>query len=128
MKIRADELAQAIVKELSEFENATEETVKAAVDKAAKNAVSALKTDSPKRTGKYAASWADKVDKSKKARVYTRIVYSKDPHYRLTHLLEKGHKARNGRFISARVHISPIEKNAIDDVIQGIKDGLDNDA
>ena len=128
MKIRADELAQAIVKELSDFENATEETVKAAVDKAAKNAVSALKTDSPKRTGKYAASWADKVDKSKKARVYTRIVYSKDPHYRLTHLLEKGHKARNGRFVSARVHISPIEKNAIDDVIQGIKDGLDNDA
>lgn len=128
MKIRADELAQAIVKELSEFENATEETVKAAVDKAAKSAVSALKTDSPKRTGKYAASWADKVDKSKKARVYTRIVYSKDPHYRLTHLLEKGHKARNGRFVSARVHISPIEKNAIDDVIQGIKDGLDNDA
>lgn len=128
MKIRADELAQAIVKELSEFENATEETVKAAVDKAAKNAVSALKTDSPKRTGKYAASWADKVDKSKKARVYTRIVYSKDPHYRLTHLLEKGHKARNGRFVSARVHISPIEKNAIDDVIQGIKDGIDNDA
>lgn len=128
MKIRADELAQAIVKEISEFENATEEMVKAAVDKAAKNAVSALKTDSPKRTGKYAASWADKVDKSKKARVYTRIVYSKDPHYRLTHLLEKGHKARNGRFVSARVHISPIEKNAIDDVIQGIKDGLDNDA
>lgn len=128
MKIRADELAQAIVKELSEFENATEETVKAAVDKAAKNAVSALKTDSPKRTGKYAASWADKVDKSKKARVYTRIVYSKDPHYRLTHLLEKGHKARNGRFVSARVHISPIEKNAINDVIQGIKDGIDNDA
>lgn len=128
MKIRADELAQAIVKELSEFENATEETVKAAVDKAAKNAVSALKTDSPKRTGKYAASWADKVDKSKNARVYTRIVYSKDPHYRLTHLLEKGHKSRNGRFVSARVHISPIEKNAIDDVIQGIKDGIDNDA
>lgn len=124
MKIRADELAQAIVKELSEFENATEETVKAAVDKAAKSAVSALKTDSPKRTGKYAASWADKVDKSKKARVYTRIVYSKAPHYRLTHLLEKGHKARNGRFVSARVHISPIEKNAIDDVIQGIKDGI----
>lgn len=128
MKIRADELAQAIVKELSDFENATEETVKAAVDKAAKSAVSALKTDSPKRTGKYAASWADKVDKSKKARVYTRIVYSKDPHYRLTHLLEKGHKARNGRFVSARVHISPIEKNAINDVIQGIKDGIDNDA
>ena len=124
MKIREDELAQAIVKELSEFENATEETVKAAVDKAAKNAVSALKTDSPKRTGKYAASWADKVDKSKKARVYTRIVYSKYPHYRLTHLLEKGHKARNGRFVSARVHISPIEKNAIEDVIQGIKDGI----
>lgn len=128
MKIRADELAQAIVKELSEFENATEETVKAAVDKAAKSAVSALKTDSPKRTGKYAGSWADKVDKSKKARVYTRIVYSKDPHYRLTHLLEKGHKARNGRFVSARVHISPIEKNAINDVIQGIKDGISNDA
>ena len=128
MKIRADELAQAIVRELSEFEEATEETVKNAVDKAAKNAVSALKADSPKRTGKYARSWADKIDSSKKARVYTRIVYSKAPYYRLTHLLEKGHKARNGRFVSARVHISPIEKNAINDVIQGIKDGIDNDA
>lgn len=124
MKIRADELAQAIVKELSEFENATEQAVKEAVDEAAKSAVAALKTDSPKRTGKYARSWKDKVDKSKNARVYTRIVYSKDPHYRLTHLLEKGHKARNGRFVSARVHISPAEQKAITDVIQGIKERI----
>lgn len=124
MKIRADELAQAIVKELSDFENATEVAVEAAVDKAAKNAVSALKADSPKRTGDYAASWADKVDKSKNASVYTRIVYSKKPNYRLTHLLEKGHKARNGRFVSARVHISPIEKKAIEDTINGIKDNI----
>ena len=124
MKIRADELAQAVVKELTEFENATEKVVKTAIDGAAKNAVSALKSDSPKRTGKYAKSWAEKADKSKNASVYTRVVYSKAPRYRLTHLLEKGHKARNGRFVSARVHISPVEKKAIEDVIQGIKNGI----
>lgn len=44
-------------------------------------------------TGKYAASW--KAEKLQKGRVYTEWVVHNVKHYRLTHLLEKGHPIKN---------------------------------
>lgn len=128
IKIKADELAQTIAKELAEFEGATWTTVQNAVDKVAKESVTELHATAPKRKGgrggAYARSWAHKLDSGKKAsRVYTRIIYSKDPHYRLTHLLEKGRwKTQGGK--GARPHIAKVEQKAIENVVRGIKDGI----
>lgn len=81
----------------------------------AQDTVKDLKRTSPKGknrgSGKYAKSWAMKeVSKG----VF--VVYSKKPYYRLTHLLENGHKTRikrgkygTKRFVAAQPHIAAAE-------------------
>ena len=65
-------------------------------------------------TGKYAASW--KAEKLQKGRVYTEWVVHNVKHYRLTHLLEKGHPVKNqnggpfGKGAKDWVHIKPVEE------------------
>ena len=110
MKIKADQLAKEVAKVLDEYQDATIDVMKKAVDKASKEAVDSLKSDSPKRTGAYAKDWASK-----------KVVYNKK-HYRLTHLLEKGHRKVNGGFVAARPHIAKVEQEAIDTLVKEIKD------
>ena len=124
MKISADELAKTVAGVLEEYRDATFENMKNAIDKAAKQAVDDLKADSPKRTGAYAKDWAAKNDKTANKWGYAKVVYNKK-HYRLTHLLEKGHRKAGGGFVSARPHIAKVEREAIDELVKDIKE---NDA
>lgn len=78
-------------------------------DDAAKEAVSTLKTTSPKHTGRYAASWKVQKQGSK------RIILN-NGHGQLTHLLEKGHVLRNGGRTAAQPHIKPVETKVIREV------------
>lgn len=99
--------------------NFTEETKKE-VDKIAKDIaeeqVKVLKKSSPrrKRGGKYARSWAVKEENNGRVKKY--IVHNKK-HYRLTHLLEKGHIIKNkyGTYGRTRAfpHIGQAEKEGI---------------
>lgn len=127
MKTNVDGLAQAIQKTLAEYEGVTVDNMKAAVDKVSKEAVRKLKTTSPKRNGAYARSWAAKKTKQANKWAYEKTVYNKD-HYRLTHLLEKGHRvvgAKNGRtWVDARPHIEKVEKKAVEDLVNEIKETL----
>ena len=119
--IKADQLAQEIVKILDDYRDTTVDKMKEAVDKAAKQAVNELKTSSPKRTGAYAKDWAAKKDRKANKRAYGKVVYNKK-HYRLTHLLEKGHRKVNGGMVAARPHIAKVEEKAINTLVEGIKD------
>ena len=125
LKITADDLAKTVTKILDEYQDATTENMKQAVDAVSKKVVRRLHTESPKRTGAYAKSWAVKKDRSVKQWSYTKIVYAESPHYRLTHLLEKGHKvvgAKNGRtWVDARPHIKNVEQEAIEELLDEIK-------
>jgi hypothetical protein len=118
--IKADQLAQEIIKVLDDYRDATVDRMKDSVDKAAKEAVSELKTSSPKRTGAYAKDWAAKKDKQTNKWAYGKVVYNKK-HYRLTHLLEKGHRKVNGGKVAARPHIAKVEEKAINTLVEGIK-------
>lgn len=124
MKIKADELSSEISKILTEYEDTTLDKMKDAVDKATKEAVTDLKNESPKLSGAYAKSWASKADKQKNNWAYAKVVYNKK-YYRLTHLLEKGHRvvgAKNGRtWVNARQHISKAEQKAVQTLIEEIK-------
>lgn len=119
--IKADQLAQEIVKILDDYRDTTVDKMKEAVDKAAKQAVNELKTSSPKRTGAYAKNWAAKKDRKGNKWAYGKVVYNKK-HYRLTHLLEKGHRKVNGGMVAARPHIAKVEEKAINTLVEGIKD------
>lgn len=121
MAIKADQLAQEIVKILDDYRDTTVDKMKEAVDKAAKQAVNELKTSSPKRTGAYAKDWAAKKDRKANKWAYGKVVYNKK-HYRLTHLLEKGHRKVNGGMVAARPHIAKVEEKAINTLVEGIKD------
>lgn len=119
--IKADRLAQEIVKILDDYRDTTVDKMKEAVDKAAKQAVNELKTSSPKRTGAYAKDWTAKKDRKANKWAYGKVVYNKK-HYRLTHLLEKGHRKVNGGMVAARPHIAKVEEKAINTLVEGIKD------
>ena len=73
-----------------------------------------LKQTSPKRTGAYAKSWT----KTKFRKGW--IVHNKH-HYRLTHLLEKGHAKTSGGRVSPKVHIRPAEERAIREFIERVE-------
>ncbi len=127
MKISADLLAASVQKELENYRDATVESMKKAVDSSAKQAVNELKTTSPKMTGAYAKSWTSKKDKQKNKWAYAKVVFNKN-HYRLTHLLEKGHRivnAKNGRtWVEAIAHISTVEQEAVENLVKEIKDNI----
>lgn len=127
MKTTVDDLSKAIQKTLAEYEGVTIESMEAAVDKASKEAVRELKSSSPKRSGAYARGWTSKKTKLANKYAYEKTVYNKD-HYRLTHLLEKGHRvvgAKNGRtWVDARPHIEKVEKKAVETLVNEMKETL----
>ncbi len=62
--------------------------------------------------GSYAKSWNTRVSEKSFA-TYEKQVYNRS-HYQLTHLLEKGHEARNGTRVAPIEHIAPLERKAVD--------------
>ena len=126
-KTTVDGLSKAIQKTLAEYEGVTIDSMKAAVDKASKEAVRELKSSSPNRTGAYAKSWAAKKARLTNKWAYQKTVYNKE-HYRLTHLLEKGHRvvgAKNGRtWVDARPHIEKVEQKAVETLVNEMKETL----
>ena len=123
MSIKADDLAKTVSQVLKEYEGATIETMKKAVDKTSKQAVRDLKASSPKRTGAYSRDWASKKRKNTNEWAYAKTVYNKK-HYRLTHLLEKGHRKVNGGMVAARPHIAKVEQEAVNELYREIKEGV----
>lgn len=94
-----------------------------------KETVDELKATSPKRTGKYARSWAYKMTKGglKRSEKYNNklVVYNKN-YYRLVHLLEKPHLKRNGQLWTPKttIHVKPAQDKAEKTAFERIKDKL----
>ena len=116
-------MAKAVTQVLKEYEGVTLEVMKNAVNKTAKQAVRDLKASSPKRTGAYSRDWAAKKTKTTNEWAYSKTVYNKK-HYRLTHLLEKGHRKVNGGMVAARPHIAKVEQEAVNELYREIKEGV----
>lgn len=119
MSINVESLAAEINRSLAIYARQTEETVNDVAEKVASDGVELLRANSPKSPsgGKYAASW----DYKKVGKKF--IIYNKK-HYRLTHLLEKGHAKVNGGRVRAIVHIAPVENRVINEFKEGLQRGL----
>ena len=110
-KVSIGNMADAIMKELNDYAEATSDGVKSAVTKAAKVVKTEIQAGAPTRTGAYKKSWATKntAESSNKLEI---TVYSRN-RYQLAHLLEHGHAKRGGGRVAARPHIASAEQSGI---------------
>lgn len=110
---------------LNNFLDKEEKVIEDAFKQTTKETVNKLKSTSPKRAkggGAYAASWTKKQKRTRHG--IETVVYNKE-HYRLTHLLEKGHVIRNQFGTYGRVegdgHIKDVEEWAVDELINKLE-------
>lgn len=110
--VSIDGMADAIMKELTEYADAAADDVKSAVKRAAKTVKEEIQAGAPVRSGKYKKSWATKstAESSNKLEI---TVYSRN-RYQIAHLLEHGHAKRGGGRVSARPHIAVAEESGIE--------------
>lgn len=121
-KVKVDDLSKAILEELKNYEGVTEEAAEKGLTETSKSALRELRNAHPSGSGEY-GSW-DAYNKSWKILKLKRdkkAVIHNEKHYRLTHLLEKGHAKVNGGRTRAFPHIKPVEDKCDDELLKNIK-------
>ena len=96
---------------LEEYAELTADVLKKEIQEAGKVAKQQISQTAPRKTGRYAKSWAVKTTKET-ANALEVTVHSRN-RYQLAHLLEHGHAKRNGGRTRAIPHIAPAEETAI---------------
>ena len=109
--IPVDKLAEEVMSGLEEYAELTADVLKKEIQEAGKVAKQQISQTAPRKTGRYAKSWAvKKISETSNSLEVT--VHSKN-RYMLTHLLENGHAKRGGGRVAAIPHIAPAEETAI---------------
>lgn len=129
MIVRAnpEDLDKEIVKMLEDWANVdVRRAANEAIKETAQTAAKMMKKGGPykNRTGQYAKNWAAKLRKGKYTKGIATEEYSihNKKHYRIAHLLEKGHISRKkGERVKAYEHIEPIRDLAEQLVISNIE-------
>ena len=120
--VKVDQLADAVMEGLKEYASLATEDLKKDVQKAAKTVQEQIKDTAPRKTGRYAKSWASKKTKETSDSIeYT--VHSKN-RYQLTHLLENGHTKRGGGRVRAFPHIAPAEAKGAEQLVRDVERDL----
>lgn len=120
--VSVEELSSTVKRQLEEYCSFTADEVKQIVAEVSENVKKEIKENAPVDTGAYRNSW--KVTKAKETATSLAVVVHSEKHYRLTHLLEKGHAKRGGGRVAARVHIAPAEANAEKQLIEKVERSL----
>lgn len=121
-EISVDELADAVMENLTEYANLATDDMKKAVRKAGNTAKKEIAANAPKNTGAYGKSWSVKTTKES-ANALEVTVHSRN-RYQLAHLLEHGHAKRGGGRVAARPHIAPAEETAVEQLEREIEKSL----
>lgn len=106
-KCTLEQLPDVVEKCIKDYGQKAEKTVRKDVLAVSLEAQRQLQSSSPRRRGKYAASWARKLENGRLGDT-TAILHSKLPG--LPHLLEHGHALRGGGRARAIPHIAPVEQ------------------
>ena len=101
--ISIDDLTNEIVSSIKEYTEEVEEGLEKAKERIAKEGAIKIRVSSPKKPTKYSKSWKAKKEGT------AWIIHAGKPHYRLAHLLEKGHAKRGGGRVAGKPHIAPVE-------------------
>lgn len=117
MKIRPDQLEQAIRAELESYSQEVGQEVDLAVINVAKKALRRIKQTAPKRTGDYRKGWTMKQSRERSRTTVT--LYNKT-RYMLTHLLEHGFQKGAGGRVEGQPHIGPATEQSEEDLISEV--------
>lgn len=126
-KVEVDNLAKAILEELENFKDVTDEACDKGVTETAKEAVQALRNAHPAGSGDYNSwdeynkGWTKRKSGQKTKLKGIQAVIWNEKHYQLTHLLEKGHAKVNGGRTRAFPHIAPVEDKCSDELVRNIR-------
>ena len=107
-----DDMADEIMKGLTEYSDLADSAMKKAVRKTATSVKNEISANAPVKSGRYKKSWTAKKTKEN-SHSLEMTVHSKD-RYQIAHLLEHGHAKRNGGRVAAIPHIAPAEENGAD--------------
>ena len=121
-KISIDQLADAVMDALDEYNDMAQETVRKSVQEVAKQTKVLIESAAPVDTGKYEGNWATKTTLQNASRMEQVVYQKKKPG--LAHLLEKGHAKRNGGRVSGKPHIAPAEAHGEEMLTQLIEEAL----
>ena len=117
--IPVDQLASEVMSGLEEYAELAAGVLKKEIQEAGKTAKKQIEETAPRKTGRYAKSWAvKKVSETSNSLEVT--VHSKT-RYMLTHLLENGHAKRGGGRVAAIPHIAPAEEAAVQSLERNIE-------
>lgn len=112
-----DDITRQITEAMKQYTGAVSEEIEAALKSVGKEAAVKLKQTSPKRSGEYRKGWT--VSAERKNGEISVTVHNKN--YRLTHLLEHGHKTHSGGRASAIPHIAPVEAWAEQEALKAVE-------
>lgn len=117
MAIDIGSLAAEINRTLANYAHGVGEKMEKVAEQVAKEGAQQLKARSPVGVRhRYAKGWrAKKVGKQW-------VVHNTE--YQLTHLLEKGHAKVGGGRVPAKVHITPVEEEMIDEFTKGVEEAI----
>lgn len=111
-----NEFSKQLTALMKQYADGVDDAIAAGLSTVAEEALRSVRRESPKRTGAYKRGWS--LDKSRKSGNIAFVVYNRK-HYRLTHLLEKGHKTmkKSGKygeksFTRANDHIAKAAEQA----------------
>ena len=112
-----DDITRQITEAMKQYTGAVSEEIEASLKAVGKESAAKLKQTSPKRSGKYRRGWT--VNLFRENGEISVVVHNRE--YRLTHLLEHGHKARDGSRAKAIPHIAPVEEWAEKEAMKAIE-------
>ena len=120
--IRPDQLASEVMKGLEEYKDLAVDVMKKEIQNTGKTVKQQISQTAPKKSGRYAKSWA--VKKVKETSNSLDVVVHSKNRYQLTHLLENGHAKRGGGRVRAIPHIGPAEEMGIRELEERIERAL----
>lgn len=124
-KVDIDQVAKVIMNDMRILRDITVEGMENAVNYTAKEVVKELRNAKPEDSEKYGSwdayrkGWRATRENKKGAFRFDMVVHNKT-HYRLAHLLEKGHALVKGGRTRSFKHIRPIEQKAEDMLMDSI--------
>lgn len=125
-EIQISEMERVIMDALEQYADKAADVIGETLPLVGQETAQDLRATSPKLTGNYAASWTYGMQTSRGSKKKNKLVVYNKKHYRIVHLLEKGHAKKNGGRVEAKVHVKPAQDRAEQKAIERITDKLEN--